>query len=227
MNMVRDLFRLVGAALLGCSPLPAFAQGPDVSANAGVVSDYRFRGISLSDRDPALQGGVDLDAGLVFAGVWTSTIADYEGAEIEFDLYGGLQGSIGDLGWRVGAYGYLYPGAEGVNYIELAGGIERAVGPVTLGFEVAVVPEQANIDAANGYLGASSWYDAGGGWSVNLRGGYEDGFYDRKWDWEIGLGYSLGPLQASLAYVDSNYGAAHEAGRLGQSGLVGSLVAEF
>jgi uncharacterized protein (TIGR02001 family) len=211
---------------LPCAPAAAQDQ-IDLSANAGIVSDYRFRGLSLSDRKPAAQGGVDVAAGPVFAGAWASTIADYEGADVEVDVYGGLQGALGEFGWTAGAYAYLYPGAEGVNYVELVGGLERSLGPVTLGLEAAVAPRQDTVDRANRYLGASSEYDAGGGWSVTLRGGYEDGFYDRKWDWQVGLGYAAGPFTASLAYVDSNYGGANEAGRLGTAGLVGSLVAEF
>lgn len=225
--MARSVLRLAGAALLAGLATPAMAEGLDLSANAGVVSDYRFRGISLSDREPAVQGGLDLEAGPVFAGAWGSTIAEYEGAEVELDLYGGLQGSIGEFGWRAGAYAYVYPGGERVNYVEFAAQFERAFGPVALGLEMALAPEQANVDAANAYLGASSVFDAGGGWSINLRGGFEDGFYDRKWDWEAGVAYAAGPLTASLAYVDTNHGAADEAGRLGQGGLIASLAAEF
>lgn len=216
------------AAMLAGSSVPAWAQdGLDLSANAGVVSDYRFRGISLSDRDPALQGGIDLEAGPVFAGAWGSTIAEYGGAEVELDFYGGLQGSLGGLDWRAGAYAYLYPGGEGVDYVELVAQVERTVGPLAFGLEAAFAPEQANVDHSNVYFGASSSFEAGGGWSVNARGGYEDGFYARKWDWEAGVAYSAGPLTGTVAYVDSNHGAADEAGRLGQGGLVVSLLAEF
>ena len=50
---------------------PAFAQddaqepaggdgGLDITATVTGVSDYRFRGVSASDRDPALQGSLDV-----------------------------------------------------------------------------------------------------------------------------------------------------------------------
>jgi len=222
-------FRLVAAALLaaGC-PVPALAQGEaDLSINAGVVSDYRYRGISLSGRDPAVQGGLDLESGPFFAGLWASTIADYEGAATEMDVYGGLQGSCGNTTLRGGAYAYLYPGGTGVDYVELVAGAERSFGPVTVGIEAALAPRQDNVPRANHYAGLSASYDRGAGWGLFARGGYEDGFYEGKWDWEVGGSYTTGPFTASLAYVDTNHGAADEAGELGRAGLVASLLANF
>ncbi|MBL4639835.1 MAG: hypothetical protein JKY57_04830, partial [Kordiimonadaceae bacterium] len=48
---------VTSAILIGT---PAAAQddaGISLSANAALVSDYRFRGVSLSDKDIAIQGG--------------------------------------------------------------------------------------------------------------------------------------------------------------------------
>ena len=58
-------------------------------------------------------------------------------------------------------------------------------------------------------------------------GGWEQGFYDSKWDWEAGLSYTRGVLTASLTYVDSNHGGPVEAGRLGRAGVVAALLASF
>ncbi len=222
------MIRLLALAALPLSASPALAQdGIDVSTNAGVVSDYRFRGVSQSDRDPAVQGGLDLSAGPFFAGTWGSTIAEYGGAETEVDLYAGLQGEIGGTALSAGAYAYLYPGGKGVNYVELMASAERTFGPVTLGAEAALAPRQANVAEANRYLGLSSALDAGSGWALTARGGYEDGFYAGKWDWEIGAGYTFGPVTASLAWIDTDHGGPNEAGRLARGGVVGSLLAEF
>lgn len=48
-----------------------------ISGNATIVSDYRFRGVSLSDGDFAIQGGIDIshDSGF-YAGIWGSSIED-------------------------------------------------------------------------------------------------------------------------------------------------------
>lgn len=208
----------------------AAAEAPvQLSANAGIVSDYRFRGISLSDRDPALQGGVDLETKIgLFAGTWASTIADYGGADVEIDVYGGYQGSAAGVDFSIGAYAYLYPGGRDVDYVELTVQAERGFGPVTMGIEASLAPRQDNVAAANHYLGLSAAFEIPGtGIVAKARGGHEHGFYDHKWDWEIGASYSRSVFTASLAYVDSNHGGVAEEGRLGRGGIVASLLAEF
>jgi uncharacterized protein (TIGR02001 family) len=221
-------------ALLALASPAAAAEpaegGVDLSANVGIVSDYRFRGLSLSDRKPALQGGMDLEAGMgLFAGSWASTIADYEGANVELDVYGGYAGSLAGINYRLSANAYFYPGGRGVDYMEFRLEAEREFGPVTLGAEAAFVPHQRNIGTANHYFGASASVVIPGvaGLAANARTGREQGFYDNKWDWELGLAYTRGALTASLAYVDSNYGGRNEEGRLGRAGLVASLLTTF
>jgi uncharacterized protein (TIGR02001 family) len=222
---------LTFAALLPACPAAATGgNGVDLSANVGVVSDYRFRGLSLSDRNPALQGGVDLEADMgLFAGTWASTIADYEGANVELDLYGGYAGSMAGFSYRLSANAYFYPGGRNVDYMEFRFEAAREVGPVTLGAEMAFVPRQRNIGTANRYFGASASVAVPGlsGLTASARAGREQGFYDGKWDWEFGLAYTRGVLTASLAWIDSNYGGAAEEGRLGRGGLVASLLATF
>lgn len=228
--MRRALLVPLGLLAAVQSPPVAAAGGVDLSVNVGLVSDYRFRGLSLSNRDPALQGGVDLEAGTgLFAGAWASTIADYGGADVELDLYGGYAGEVAGFGYRLTASAYLYPGGHGLDYLELQAEAERDFGALTIGAEAAFVPPQRNIDTANHYLGLSAGVEvpAVSGLSARARGGWEQGFYDGKWDWEFGLVYTRGALTASLAYVGSDYGGRAEAGRLGRGGILASLLASF
>ena len=48
------------------------------SFNIGATSDYVFRGISQSDNDPAIQGGIDFGCGILYAGAWASLV-DFAG----------------------------------------------------------------------------------------------------------------------------------------------------
>ena len=74
------------------APSAALAQdteeaGPvTVSANVALTSDYRFRGVSLSNGDPAIQGGIDVghDSGF-YVGTWASSIegGDAYGDELQ------------------------------------------------------------------------------------------------------------------------------------------------
>src|SRR5204862_7504341 len=86
--------------------------------NVGAVSDYRYRGISQTRLQPALQGGIDLGlANGLYLGTWASTIKwidDAGGnADVEIDLYGGWKGEIAkNLTLDVGALTYQYPGND-------------------------------------------------------------------------------------------------------------------
>jgi uncharacterized protein (TIGR02001 family) len=90
-----------------------------ISGNVALTSDYRFRGISQSDEDPAIQGGFDasFEPGF-YLGTWASSIdfgdvspGDY--STVEVDYYGGWRGPIGDsdFGVDVGYAYYQYPGS--------------------------------------------------------------------------------------------------------------------
>ena len=52
--------------------LPAVAQdtGPQWSFNVAAASDYVFRGVSQTEEDPAISGGVDVTVGSFYAGTW-------------------------------------------------------------------------------------------------------------------------------------------------------------
>ncbi len=98
----------------------AKAPEPDftLSYNIGVVTDYRFRGISQTSKKAAIQGGLDFaHKNGLYLGVWGSNvkwIKDFNGAtkgNLEIDLYGGYKGEIAqDLGFDVGLIAYQYPG---------------------------------------------------------------------------------------------------------------------
>lgn len=201
----------------------------EISANIGVVSDYRFRGISLSGRDPAIQGGIDVTtASGFFVGTWASNVANTGGSHMELDLYGGYAGSAGGLDYSAKVLGYVYPGGHGVNYVELAGTLGKAIGPAAFEAQVSYVPDQDNYGYDNLYLGAKVDVALPSTpLTLRLRGGRESNPAFTKWDWEAGLSWSHGPLTASLSYIDSDYGGEDEAGRLGRGAIVASLLASF
>ena len=93
------------------------------AANVSAVTDYRFRGISQTFNQPALQGGFDYSHSSGFyVGNWNSNVIGnvFTDASIERDLYAGYKFAITpDFAADVGALYYYYPGAEtaaGVSY---------------------------------------------------------------------------------------------------------------
>lgn len=199
-----------------------------ISANAGVVSDYRFRGLSLSNRDPAVQGGLDLTTTSGwFAGTWASSIANNGGSHTEVDLYGGHSGHVSGLDYSGTFYAYVYPGGHGVNYVELQGSLGKTIGPVTVSVLLAFTPNQKNT-TDNLYTALKTDIALPDTpLTVHLRAGRENGAYDNKWDWETGLAYTHKWLTVSASYIDTNYSGIDEAGREGRAALVGSVIATF
>jgi uncharacterized protein (TIGR02001 family) len=111
------------ALSLAAMTLPALAQDkkapePDytITGNFGLFSDYRFRGISQTDKKMAAQGGFDFaHKSGVYLGTWTSNVADWantNGNGQEIDVYGGVKYSVGPIGLDLGYLAYIYPGND-------------------------------------------------------------------------------------------------------------------
>ncbi|MGY8904787.1 MAG: TorF family putative porin [Burkholderiales bacterium] len=112
-SLILAAMTLSGAALAQTAALAAPAPDWTVTGNAGLYTDYRFRGFSQTDYGPAFQGGIDLahKSGF-YLGNWNSNVSSnlFNGASLEIDLYGGYKGAItDDLGFDVGLIYYYYP----------------------------------------------------------------------------------------------------------------------
>ena len=98
------------------------AWAADASLTIEGVSDYRFRGISQSAGDPALQGSFDIafDNGW-YVGTWASNVDFGDNADVEIDWYGGYYWEINDtVALDVLLTYYTYPGYDyDADYLEL------------------------------------------------------------------------------------------------------------
>jgi uncharacterized protein (TIGR02001 family) len=206
--------------------------GFDISATLTLVSDYRFRGVSLTNRDPAGQASVDISYHGFYAGAWTSNIARFAGTHDELDLYAGYGGEIHGFEYQVGGIAYLYPGGDGTgNIVEATGEFSYTLGPATGRLKVNYAPDQHNLAGDNLYL------------SADLRvaipttpitafaqiGRERGSFYGRKADWSFGAEYTRGPFTASLGWFDTDLDAASIGlpRRSTKGGIVASLGFEF
>lgn len=76
-----------------------------VSGGATLVSDYRYRGVSQSDRRPAIQGTLAVTASNgLYGSIWSSSIDDYvaNGADQEIDFSVGFKRGVGATTFDVG-----------------------------------------------------------------------------------------------------------------------------
>ncbi|MBL0142065.1 MAG: hypothetical protein IPP91_08285 [Betaproteobacteria bacterium] len=114
------------ASTLAAAQTPAAAAAPAptpehvLTANAGLFSQYIFRGISQTAGEAAVQGGFDYahSSGL-YLGTWASNISwlqdfgAYSRSSLEWDFYGGFKNNFpGSEDWTydVGVLYYYYPG---------------------------------------------------------------------------------------------------------------------
>ena len=219
--MRKSIFKLaavsVAMSALAVSA-PAFAQDEAAEEAAGpitltggvaVVSDYRFRGVSLSDKDFAVQPYLTVkhESGL-YAGVWGSNLAENPGDDVEVDLYAGFAGGE-ELTYDIGATYYLYPGVSSFNYLELTGKLGSTFGPATVGVQLSYVPSQDNTgNSDNVYFGTNASIAIPNS-PVSVVGsmGIEDGAFtagDEKVDWSLGLTANVSGFTVGASYVDTN-----------------------
>ena len=156
------------------------------SGNAGLVSDYRFRGFTQTDYDPAFQGGFDFahKSGF-YLGNWNSNVEQslYTGASLEMDFYGGYKGSVGDFGYDIGYIYYAYPNSGSGDSTKVKNG-EIYVGAsyrglVSLKYYHSTtrffsIGKGTGVDTKNSqYLDLGATYDLGGGFGINGHVGWQ------------------------------------------------------
>ena len=196
---------------------PAFAQeaaeeaaGPvTLTGGVAVVSDYRFRGVSLSDKEFAVQPYLTVkhESGL-YVGTWASNLADNAGDDVEVDLYAGFAGGE-EVTYDVSATYYMYPGVSSFNYVELTGKLGSTVGPATVGVQLSYVPSQDNTgDNDNIYFGTNAAIAIPNS-PISIVGtmGIEDGAFtagSEKVDWSLGLTAAVSGFTLGVSYVDAN-----------------------
>jgi len=189
---------------------------PAVSAYVTLTTDYVYRGVSLSDSDPALQAGIDLDTEMgVYAGLWAST-ADIPGLssrerEREANLYVGYSRRFGRR-WTaaVSITRYLYPGAPGNIDYDYTEGVLTISHRDRLWLEYAWTPSYQGHDSVAKHISLLRSWQLPDGLSLTAGGGYFDAsLYGgvRYWHWEAGLTRHFGPFTADLRYHDTD-GAA-------------------
>ena len=218
------------ATLAGLAAAPVAVHAEDAPAtafNIGVVTDYRYRAISQSRLQPALQGGIDYtNPNGFYVGTWASTIkwikdagkiagANAGSTDFEWDFYGGYKFEVAkDVTLDLGGLYYLYAGnklanvgAVNANTFELYAAV--SVGAFTGKYSLSTsnlfgVPNSKG----SGYLDLTYTADLGDGWSLAPHYGRQDirhngiGSYN---DFALTLGKDFGKgISASAALLGTD-----------------------
>jgi uncharacterized protein (TIGR02001 family) len=151
----------LAALTLAATATPALADDtappPPITINgtATLISDYRFRGVSQTDRTPAIQGSITVthESGF-YVSVWGSSVDGYviaDGrAHQELDFIGGWKKTFkGGTTFDIGALYYVYPhtrfGAFDTtrsDFVEPYVDIAQTLGPVTAKLTANYAPKQ-------------------------------------------------------------------------------------
>jgi len=246
---MKKLILAVAAMTSGFAYADAPVPDNQVSFNAAATSDYRYRGISQTRLNPALQGGVDYtnnQTGL-YVGAWASTIKWIKDAggdsNIELDIYGGKRGNISDgLTYDVGVLTYVYAGNDmgrvtgfaNANTTELYG--QLSYGPAYIKYSSSVTNLFGFVDSKNsGYLDLGANVTLSEGLTLNLHAGHQTvennsaSSYD---DWKLGITKDFGVVIAAVAVIGTNadksaYASPANGKFMGKNALVATLSKTF
>lgn len=230
------------AAFLAAAPaaaaVPVPATGLTVDGEVELMSDYRFRGVSRSDEDPAARATVTVthDSG-AYVGVRGTTLSGLDPlrsanfddlGDVELDLYAGYGAELGGgISVDGGVMYYLFTGNEGpADYVEPYASLSYMLGPVEATAGAKYAPSQSGTgNEAMLYVFAEA--EAGipfTPWTLRAHVGRQDwGAFGSYTNWSLGGAYTLGPAEIGLRYVDTDLPSAANQ----DAGLVLSVALGF
>ena len=180
-HLVRIAMATIALTLL--APLGAAAQEAEVSANAGWVSQYFYRGIF--QKNSSASAGLDVGFGALSLGTWLADVED----GIEVDLYGSVGVDVGGGSLSVGGIAYLYTGEFDDTYLEV--NLGAGYGPLSVEFSIGQYDGFG--DPADYWFAAvtaehEGFYGTVAGFGADFTGNYGEvgyGFSAAELDWTI------------------------------------------
>jgi uncharacterized protein (TIGR02001 family) len=196
--------------LAGAMLVAAGTASAQISVTPALVSDYDFRGISQSAKDPALQLGLNFShENGFYAGLWGSNVDFGPGdPNLEIDALVGFSGGDSEesFGYDFGATYYTYVGESNFNYPEIYAGISKGVFTGKLWYSW----DYANVGESGYYLDGNLSFPLPQDFSLDVHAGYSGGDYwdaaygDGYFDWSLGVSKSFGNFSVSLKYIDGS-----------------------
>jgi uncharacterized protein (TIGR02001 family) len=227
------MFGAVCAALLATSA-PAFAadDGGSLTGYVSVTSDYRFRGISQNDTDPAEQASLNFTGSNGwYLGSWASKINFNDGpsgartanhnSAAEWDIYGGKHFDIAGSDLNLEAYYYSYPDHDGLpgtanySYVEGIAALSHTFDALTVTGTVAVSPAYFGETGTGVWIGGNATYALNDWISISGNVGHQwvneldnvgIGFPYTHWD--LGATATWNGFAFDVRYIDTTISKA-------------------
>ncbi len=224
---MKRTFFLLPLLAIGLTPVAAYAEDGaapasdiTVSGSVGLTSQYRLRGVSMTDEDIAVQGGITIaHSSGFYVSTWASNLSgfgSFGGSNMELDAIVGYSKTIDKTTLDGGLVWYFFPGTSGHQYPEIYASVSHPIGPVKAKLGAYYAPKRKSIgDADNIYvygdlampikdtpvtLKAHLGYTNG---DSALAG--PDGHY---LDYSVGADVAWKNLTFNVSYVDTDMGGA-------------------
>ena len=169
MQKVNSVARKVLLAAITGAAISTTAQAGDLTANASVTNNYIRRGLTQTENESAVQGGIDYasDSGF-YIGTWVSNV-NYGAGDVysyEHDIYFGYSGEFGDgIGYDFGYLYYNYDKEAEFDFGEIYGSL--SIDAFTFGLNIVTNTE---ADEAPGQdFGFGETFYAYADYSVTVR----------------------------------------------------------
>lgn len=207
--MMKTTSMMCALAALALASLETRAD--EISSTLTLASDYDFRGISQTARDPALQASLDWSASSgLYLGAWASNVDFGPGtdADIELDASIGYSGNFNDdVSYDIGVALYTFwSDGDNAEFAELYAGI----GYKNWSAKLWYAPDFNNYGASATYLEGNLAIPLASGFELGLHAGYSSGdFWDETndggyFDYSIGVSKSIGNFALALSWIDGS-----------------------
>jgi uncharacterized protein (TIGR02001 family) len=209
----REMIKYIGKAMIVLSlfaPLAAQAQEAEVSANAGWVSQYYYRG--LLQKTSSASAGLDVAVGGLYLGTWAADVGD--GAEV--DLYAGFGVDVNDMvSLSAGGTGYFYSGQFDDTYLEANLGL--GLGPISFEYSFGTYENFDEESLDYSFVGVTAEHEGlfatVGAFGTDLA--LEDVF-DAGQYLEAGYGFSAADLDFSISGIWNDSQLSGEVDEIGE-----------
>jgi uncharacterized protein (TIGR02001 family) len=216
-----------GSEIKHAAPESAKSQ-LEFEVRGGLASDYVYRGVTLSDRKPAVGMAVEATYNMLYAGVTVASVRLPTQPAAEISMSGGIRPTLGPVDFDLGVTYFRYPGeapaaeSNGINYWEAALRAETKLSEtVRIAGGFAYSPNVSNTGAWSGYAAGGVGYDVPGrllpadiGVAFTAAAGYSwfgrqneelGGFPLPSYlNWQAGVTFTHKMLNLDLRYHDTN-----------------------
>jgi len=187
----------------------------ELTANAGITNNYIWRGLTQTQNQPAISGGLDFAfKNGVYIGTWVSNVhyAPNDAFSYENDIYFGYSGAVKNLAFDLGYLYYNYDTAANFDFGEIYGELGIA-GFNFGGYLLANTEANEDLSLSQDFGFGDAYYaylnyaiDIKDGLELGLHTGYHNGDFNEAFNGVPGsyIDYNISLSKIGFTFMISN-----------------------